>query len=127
MPAPIGPPSSATGDAPVTSAGSAAGAPTGVPQLALPSEPSELRTRIRQQVLGGSGWLQSAGDDHGLGTWVWQHWGPILEPLGTGRTEFDAVVAGYRRELWFWVLGERTWEQAVGGLAGRMRRRLPSA
>jgi hypothetical protein len=88
-------------------------------------EPLELRVRIGQEVLGGADWLISADDDLGLGGWLWEHWGPVLDALGESRAEFDAVVVGYRRELWFWVMGERTWDQAIGGLAGRLLRRLP--
>lgn len=103
------------------------GAPTAAsaPHLTLPSEPLELRLRVRQAVLGGSGFLESTGEDHGLSAWLWEQWGTALGSLGVGRGGFDTVVAGYRRELWFWVLGERTWEQAVGGLAGRLLRRAP--
>lgn len=115
-----------TGDVSVTTAGVPAAEPGPGPQLALPSEPLDLRARIRQDVLNGDGWLEAPGDDHGLGACLWQDWGPVLEAFGTGRHDFDAVVAGYRRELWFWVLGDRTWEQAVSGLAGRLLRRLPS-
>lgn len=109
-----------TAEAPASEA--ASGSP-----LTLPPEPLDLRARIRQEVLDGAGWLASPGDDHGLGDTLWQYWGPVLEGLGTGRRHFDVVVAGYRRELWFWVLGDRTWEQAAGGLAGRQLRRLPPA
>jgi hypothetical protein len=42
------------------------------------------------------------------------------------RDRFGEIVAGYRRELWLWVMGERTWAQAAGGLLGRVQRRLPA-
>ena len=42
-----------------------------------------------------------------------------------GRERFLQVVAGYRSELWLWVMGERTWAQSADGLLGRVRRRLP--
>ena len=43
------------------------------------------------------------------------------------RDRFGGIVTGYRRELWLWVMGERTWAQSAGGLLGRVRRRLPPA
>ena len=39
--------------------------------------------------------------------------------------DLQLIVAGYDRELWLWLLGERTWAQCADGLAGRVRRRLP--
>ena len=37
--------------------------------------------------------------------------------------DVEAVCASYQRELWLWLVGERTWAQCVGGLGGRLLRR----
>ncbi|HXQ55838.1 MAG TPA: hypothetical protein VOA19_08555 [Actinomycetes bacterium] len=95
--------------------------------LALPEEPVELRRRTRalieQDPRRGSAALDA-------GSWIadplWDRWGPALEAAGMPRDRFDQVVAGYRRELWLWVMGERTWAQSAGGLLGRVERRLPA-
>jgi hypothetical protein len=95
--------------------------------LTVPEEPAELRARTRALVESaperGAALLDA-------GAWIadplWERWGPALEPAGMTRDRFDAVVAGYRRELWLWVMGERTWAQSAGGLLGRVRRRLPA-
>jgi len=50
---------------------------------------------------------------------------PALEPLSMDREAFVDVIISYRRELWLWLIGERTWEQCISGLAGRVARRLP--
>jgi hypothetical protein len=94
--------------------------------LPVPEEPVELRARVRALVerapeegaalIDGATWI--AGP-------LWERWGPLLEPAGMSRARFLQVVAGYRRELWLWVMGERTWAQSAGGLLGRVRRRLP--
>ena len=60
---------------------------------------------------------------------VWKAWAGSL--AGTAGSGVDPgwlaqVVAGYRRELWLWLVGERTWEQCLSGLAGRVDRRLPT-
>jgi hypothetical protein len=64
------------------------------------------------------------------GAWIadplWGVWGPALQAAGMDRDRFGEIVAGYRRELWLWVMGERTWAQAAGGLLGRVQRRLRS-
>lgn len=91
--------------------------------LELPPEPSALRQEIRRDVLDGQDWQQRFGDGLGVGELLWEGWGQPLEAAGVDRSTFESVVRAYRRELWFWVLGERTWAQAAAGLAGRLRRR----
>ena len=101
-------------------------APGRSPTLVLPDEPVELRRRTRALIehdpVRGAAVMEA-------GSWVadplWAVWGPALQPAGLDRDRFGEVVAGYRRELWLWVMGERTWAQAAGGLLGRVQRRLP--
>jgi len=98
----------------------------GPPDPTVPEEPVELRARTRALVEEaperGAALVDAA-------SWIadplWERWRPALEPAGMDRERFLRVVAGYRRELWLWVMGERTWEQSAGGLLGRVRRRLP--
>ncbi len=43
---------------------------------------------------------------------------------GLGETiDVERVCAGYQRELWLWLVGERTWDQCLSGLLGRLQRR----
>lgn len=95
------------------------------PALEIPAEPAELRLSIRHDVLDGADWQGRFGDGLGVGEVLWARWAGALESAGMTRPVFEATVRAYRRELWFWVLGDRTWEQAVSGLAGRLLRRLP--
>ena len=37
--------------------------------------------------------------------------------------DIEAACRSYDRELWLWLVGERTWEQCVSGLGGRLLRR----
>jgi len=111
----------------VESAGTAGtDAPEGI-QLEIPPEPAALRVTLRDAVLGGADWSAQFGDELGLGDTLWASWGSALGSAGMERPEFAAVIAGYRRELWFWLLGDRIWSQVATGLAGRLVRRLPSA
>jgi hypothetical protein len=100
---------------------------TEAPDLPLPVEPVELRARVRARVEQEPGRGAALIDG---GAWIadplWERWGPLLEPAGMSRARFLQVVAGYRRELWLWVMGERTWAQSAGGLLGRVLRRLPA-
>jgi hypothetical protein len=93
-------------------------------ELPLPPEPAALRDQTRALVnrapalgdalLEGGEWI--AG-------FLWDRWGPVLERAGMQRAELARIAADYRRELWFWVVGERTWEHSAGGLRGRVLRR----
>jgi len=103
------------------------GTPPGLsPTLALPDEPVELRRRTRALIEDDPARGTAVVD---AGAWIadplWGVWGPALRPAGMDRDRFGEIVAGYRRELWLWVMGERTWAQAAGGLLGRVQRRLP--
>jgi hypothetical protein len=99
-----------------------------IPDLPLPEEPVALRDRVRALVerepergaalIDGAAWIADP---------LWECWGPLLEAAGMSRARFLRVVAGYRRELWLWVMGERVWAHSAGGLLGRVRRRLPAA
>jgi hypothetical protein len=96
------------------------------PDLSLPEEPVALRQRTRTLIEQDPERGAAVVD---AGSWIanqlWERWGRALESAGMDRDRFDGIVAGYRRELWLWVMGERTWAQSVGGLLGRVQRRLP--
>lgn len=94
--------------------------------LDVPPEPVALRHAMHQAVLAGHDWDVAFGGGLAVGAVLWDHWEGDLVGAGMDRAGFDTIVVGYRRELWFWFQGERTWRQAVEGLAGRVHRRLPS-
>ena len=96
-----------------------------VSTLPLPEEPRSLKTLVRT--------LLEQAPEEGLplvlaGDWIadplWECWGETLERRDMDRAKFGQIVAGYANELRLWVVGERPWEQAAGGLAGRVARRL---
>lgn len=102
-------------------AGPAAPAATTLP---VPAEPGAERLQLRDSLLGGAEW-EELGDELGLGDVLWASWGGALQEAGMERDGFAAVLSGYRREIWFWLIGDRRWEQVATGLAGRLLRRLP--
>jgi hypothetical protein len=101
--------------------------PTAV-DLVPPPEPAELRARTRALAERDPA---AAAELLGRGEWItgplWRWWGPALRPAGFGRERLRELAVGYRRELWLWLMGERTWGQCADGLLGRVRRRLPPA
>jgi hypothetical protein len=95
--------------------------------LPLPEEPSGLRAETRalleESPEEGTRIVEDAAFVTAL---FWEEWGERLEGAGMGYERFLAVTRGYAGELRLWVVGERTWEHCVTGLAGRVRRRLPT-
>jgi hypothetical protein len=93
-------------------------------ELTAPAEPLELRERTRalaEQDPAGALALLDRGE------WIagplWDCWGAALARAGLRRQDLLGVLVDYRRELWLWLMGERTWAQCAAGLAGRIRRR----
>ncbi len=93
--------------------------------LRLPAEPEGVRRLLRAALLDGAEWEEQFGPELGLGEVLWPAWEEALSSGGLDREQFGSVLRGYRREVWFWVLGDRIWAQMVTGLAGRLARRLP--
>ncbi len=94
-------------------------------RLDSPEEPVDMRDALRDALLAGADWRAGFSDDVCVGLWLWERWRPALEPVGMGREAFVDVIISYRREVWLWLMGERTCEQCLSGLAGRVARRLP--
>jgi hypothetical protein len=97
-----------------------------VTTLEIPAEPAELRagTLARVEADPGKGRALVA-EGAWIAGYLWEAWGRELARAGLDPDRFRAIVAGYDRELWLWLFGERTWAQCADGLAGRVRRRLP--
>jgi hypothetical protein len=94
-------------------------------KLELPAEPVELRDALYEGLLNGGEWREGFSDEVCIGVWLWNRWRAALEPAGLSRERFIQIITDYRREVWLWLSGERTWEQSISGLAGRVGRRLP--
>ena len=94
-----------------------------VPTLHVPDEPTGRADDWLHAVVNGAD-LESvlAGDD-GVAAWLWHRWSSLTS-VGVTRDAFTAMVVEYRRELWLWLAGERTWAQACSGLIGRISRRI---
>lgn len=97
----------------------------GTPRLHVPDEPVSRRLHWLSQVHGGEPPEQVLLGAGGVAEWLWERW-RVLDRSGVGREELFSVVAGYRRELWLWLAGERTWQQCCSGLMGRLGRRVPA-
>jgi hypothetical protein len=91
------------------------------PTLHLPEEPD--RTAWAARVLERATLEEVIEKDDGLASWLWARW-RVLEGAGLDRGAFTAILSGYRREVWLWLMGERTWAQCCSGLIGRIDRRL---
>ena len=97
-----------------------------VPDLHLPDEPVAHAEIWAHAVIGEGRHLEevlTAAD--GLVPWLWSRW-RTLASSGMTEDELAQVVVDYRREIWLWLAGERTWAQCCSGLIGRIGRRLAS-
>ena len=94
------------------------------PRLHLPSEPD--RALWWNRVVESATLDEVIEKEDGIAPWLWDRW-RVLESAGLDRARFVAIVVGYRREIWLWLMGERTWAQCCSGLIGRIDRRLASA
>ena len=93
--------------------------------LPVPEEPVELKTEMRR--------LLETRPEEGLrllahGAWIaealWAGWSATLASRDMDRERFRRITGEYRNELRLWIMGERTWEHCIEGLAGRVTRRL---
>ncbi|MFZ0249412.1 MAG: hypothetical protein WAL61_05665 [Acidimicrobiales bacterium] len=98
--------------------------PTTLPVLHVPDEPTVLADAWLSAVLDGRGLAEVIGaGENGVTAWFWSRW-RTLASAGLGENDLGLIVLGYRREIWLWLAGERTWAQCCSGLIGRISRRL---
>ncbi len=95
-------------------------------ELPLPPEPAELRAETRALIeeTPEEG-IRLVNEGHPLAGLLWEEWGERLIGGGMDYERFLQITRGYAGEIRLWVMGERTWDHCVSGLAGRVLRRLP--
>ena len=86
-----------------------------------------------EPTVRAEGWLHAVNEgvdlervligDDGVTSWLWTRW-RSLSTSGLDERALGTIVLGYRRELWLWLAGERTWGQCCSGLIGRITRRI---
>ena len=99
---------------------------TVAPDLHMPDEPVARAEVWAAAVIGEGKELEAVlVAEDGLVPWLWSRW-RSLATAGMSEDELARVVLDYRREIWLWLAGERTWAQCCSGLIGRIGRRLAS-
>jgi len=93
------------------------------PVLHLPDEPTVRAEGWLASVLDGEDLEHVLTKDDGIVPWFWTRW-RSLAGAGLGEQDLGEIVLGYRREIWLWLAGERTWTQCCSGLIGRITRRI---
>jgi hypothetical protein len=93
------------------------------PVLHLPDEPTVRAEGWLGSVLNGEDLERVLTKDDGIVPWLWTRW-RSLAGAGLGEEDLGQIVLGYRREVWLWLAGERTWAQCCSGLIGRITRRI---
>ncbi len=90
--------------------------------LHAPDEPTAPAARWRERVVDGESLSSVISGDDGITDWAWHRWRAI-EADGVSRADLNKVLEQSSRELWLWLVGERTWSQAIGTVLGRLSRR----
>ncbi len=91
-------------------------------RLHVPEEPTTARSAWRDRVLEGVDLVEVVTGPGGVADWLWSRW-RVLGSVGVTQADLATIADGYRRELWLWLIGERTWQQCCSGLIGRIDRR----
>jgi hypothetical protein len=91
--------------------------------LHVPDEPTARAERWRQALDDGQDLESVLTGADGVTSWLWTRW-RSLTAVGLDQQDLEAIVDDYRRELWLWLAGERTWAQCCSGLIGRISRRV---
>ena len=95
-------------------------------ELAFPEEPTELRAETRALIENSpEEGIRLVNGGYPLADPLWEEWGAKLIEAGMDYERFLQITRGYAGEVRLWVMGERTWDHCVAGLAGRVLRRLP--
>jgi hypothetical protein len=94
-----------------------------MPVLHVPDEPVVRGEAWLAAVLGGQALESVLTDEDGVAAWLWSRW-RSLASAGLTEEGLAQITLGYRRELWLWLAGERTWAQCCSGLIGRINRRI---
>ena len=93
------------------------------PVLHVPDEPVVRAQDWLDAIHQGRRLDEVLNGDDGVASWLWSRW-RSLGPAGLSEHELESIVLGYRREVWLWLAGERTWAQCCSGLIGRITRRF---
>jgi hypothetical protein len=93
------------------------------PVLHVPDEPTGHAERWLAAVLDGQELNDVLTGEDGVGDWLWTRW-RSLASAGLDESDLRTMVLAYRREIWLWLAGERTWAQCCSGLIGRISRRI---
>jgi hypothetical protein len=93
------------------------------PVLHVPDEPTGHAERWLAAVSDGRELNGVLTGEDGVVDWLWTRW-RSLASAGLDESDLRAMVLAYRREIWLWLAGERTWVQCCSGLIGRISRRI---
>lgn len=89
----------------------------------VPDEPTVRAEGWLAAVLDGREIEAVLTEPDGVVPWLWTRW-RYLASAGLDEDELTVIALGYRREIWLWLAGERTWTQCCSGLIGRISRRI---
>jgi hypothetical protein len=95
-------------------------------RLVAPNEPALVLASLRRLARDDPSGARHLAPDR-LAAALGEAWHGSLGRVGASPADLRAVFAGANREIWLWVMGNRTWAQLVEHLAGRAERHVPAS
>ena len=92
-------------------------------RLVPPNEPAAALASLRRLAREDPATARSVAPER-LAAALGEAWHRSLGLVGASPSDLRAVFEGANREIWLWVMGNRTWAQLVEHLAGRAERHV---
>ncbi|HZT67576.1 MAG TPA: hypothetical protein VFA11_17440 [Acidimicrobiales bacterium] len=94
--------------------------------LVPPAEPLDLKAALREEAGRAPEETRRAlAGGQRVGDYLWGAWASEL-PAGASRSDVVGYAGTSWREVWLWVMGERTWQEAATLVGGGVLRRIRS-
>jgi len=119
-------PSAAIPGKPKRSSRSPGSTGTATLRLVPPNEPAPVLASLRRLAREDPSVARLVGPER-LAAALGEAWHGSLGRVGASPADLRAVFAAANREIWLWVMGNRTWAQLVEHLAGRAERHVTAS
>jgi hypothetical protein len=93
--------------------------------LVPPPEPVAIKEALAERARKDpAGTRRRLAEGTDLADTLWSAWGSQLETAGAESDALAAHLGSCRREVWLWIMGERTWDELARLVSGGVLRRV---